>query len=348
MNILLAIADSDRDYLKKISEELQGYQDLTIHVYTSADKLETAMESETFDVLMFDPDLSDARINFSKVKMPICLYSEEAEKTSLYKECARISKYQRISRIYKEMIQAYAEKAGYSYETDHSGHMKVVAVYSPIGGSGKTTAALSIAGQAAKKGKQVLFLSLEALGSSAILNTYQEPGIVALTEAASDKNVNFELKIKGLVKQGTNQMYYVEGFERLADYHAVSGEEIENVIKQIQKSGVCDYLIVDLDSNSGAIEMAVMKLADKIVITEKPGELCSMKMQLFLQQGIVNEHKKKMLLIRNFAENNISYCSQNELEEAGLIHNYGNLQLKNTLHAIEKNGEIDIKKILEL
>ncbi len=33
--------------------------------------------------------------------------------------------------------------------------------------------------------------------------------------------------------------------------------------------------------------------------------------------------------------------------EAGLIHNYGNLQMKNILHAIEKNGEMDIDRILE-
>ena len=43
MNILLAIADSNKEYLRKISEELQGYSDLTIYVYTSADKLENAM-----------------------------------------------------------------------------------------------------------------------------------------------------------------------------------------------------------------------------------------------------------------------------------------------------------------
>ena len=121
MNILLAIADSNKEYLRKISEELQGYSDLMIYVYTSADKLENAMENESFDVVMFDPDLSESRINFSRVKMPICLYSEEAENTSLYKECAHISKYQRISKIYKDMIRAYAEKAGYSYESDHAG-----------------------------------------------------------------------------------------------------------------------------------------------------------------------------------------------------------------------------------
>ena len=30
MNILLAIADSNKEYLRKISEELQGYSDLPL------------------------------------------------------------------------------------------------------------------------------------------------------------------------------------------------------------------------------------------------------------------------------------------------------------------------------
>lgn len=245
------------------------------------------------------------------------------------------------------MIRAYAEKAGYSYESDHAGKMSVVSVYSPIGGSGKTTVALAIAGLAAKKGKKPLFLSLEALCSADALNPYQEPGIVALAEAAADESVNFELKMKGLMKQGVNDICYVEGFERLADHKAVSGEEIEDIIHKIQKSGVCDVLVVDLNSGIGSMEAAVMKISDTIVVTEKPGELCSMKMQLFLRQGILNEYKKKMLVVHNFAESNSSYCRQNAFAEAGLIHNYGNLQMKNILHAIEKNGEMNIDRILE-
>lgn len=348
MNILLAIADSDKEYLKKISEELQAYSDLTIYVYTSAEKLVNAMASETFDVVLFDPDISETKLNLSRVKMPICFYSEETKHADIYQEYVHIPKYQRISKIYKDVIRSYAEKAGYSYENGYSGHVPVVAVYSPIGGSGKTTSALAIADQAMKKGKKSLFLSLETLCSADVLNPYQEPGIVALAEAASDEHVNFELKMKGLVKQGVNSICYVEGFERIADYKAVSGEEIEDVLKKVQKSGVCDFLIIDLSSSLGTIENAVLRIADKIIITEKPGELCSMKMQLFLKQGVVNEHKKKMLLIHNFAENNSAYCGQATIPEAGLIHNYGNLQLKNMLHAIEKNREIDIEKILEV
>lgn len=347
MNILLAIADRDKEYLNRIAEELQGYSDLTIFVYTSREKLEAALLKGAFDVVMFDPDISESRINFSNVKMPICLYSEETENACLYKEYDHIFKYQRISKIYKDMIRAYAEKAGFSYETGHAGKMETISVYSPIGGSGKTVTALAIASQAVKKGKRVLFLNLEELCSTDAVNPYQESGIVSLAEAVMDHHVNFELKIKGLLKQGINSIYYVEGFERLADYKAVSGDEIEAVVRQIQKSGVCDVLIADLNGCLGMMEMSMMKLSDKIIVTEKPGELCSMKMQLFLNQGIVNEYKKKMVLVRNFADSNSSYCKQAVLTAAGLIHNYGNLQLKNILHSIEKNGEIDMEKILE-
>ena len=57
----------------------------------------------------------------------------------------------------------------------------------------------------------------------------------------------------------------------LADHKAVSGEEIEDVIHKIQKSGVCDILIIDLNSGIGSIEAAVMKISDTIVVTENLG-----------------------------------------------------------------------------
>ena len=148
--------------------------------------------------------------------------------------------------------------------------MSVVAVYSPIGGSGKTTVALAIADLAAKKGKKPLFLSLEALCSADALNPYQEPGIVALAEAAADESVNLELKMKGLMKQGVNDICYVEGFERLADHKAVSGEKSRTLSIRSRRV-VCDILIIDLNSGIGSIEAAVMKISDTIVVTENRG-----------------------------------------------------------------------------
>ena len=83
MNISVAIASSDREYMERLSEALGQYEELAIHVYTGRETLTAAMESNHFDVLLFDPDLAEDRLPGQHVDLPICLYSEEAKNTGL-------------------------------------------------------------------------------------------------------------------------------------------------------------------------------------------------------------------------------------------------------------------------
>lgn len=346
MNISIAIVDLNKDYMKRLSEVLQQYDELTISAFTSVEKFQEIISRKQFDVVLFDPDVSEETLTFSGVKLPVCLYSDEACNAYKYMSVAKIMKYQRISTIYKEVIRQYAEKAGYSANFDHSQNTTVVAVYSPVGGSGKTTVALAVASQIVNQGKKVLFISAEQLNSSFGVNPKEEDGIVALAEAAADEHVNFELKLKGIIKQGFNGVSYVEGFERFADYDAVTGSEMRDILNNIRRCGICDVLMVDMESNLDEIGREIMDLADRIIIVEKPGELPLVKMGLFEKQAFVNEYKNKMVQVCNFAENNTKYSTQLNLPVIGTVHNYGNLQLKNMIQAINRNGEIMLDKIV--
>lgn len=345
MNIILAIADSNKEYTERLAEALQQHDELIIHRYTSAQKLQEALEEKSFDIVLFDPDLAEKRLDFSKVKLPVCLYSDEARNRDLYTECAKTLKYQRISNIYKEFIREYADKAGYSADFDHSEDTAILAVYSPIGGSGKTTVALSVASKLSNMGKTVLFLDLEQLGSSFGMNPKQEDGIVSLIESISEPNVNFELKVKGLMKQGIGGMQYIEGFDRLVDYEAVTGDEITDVLNKIRRCGICNVIVADMDSGLDRISRSVLEVADHIIVVEKPGELSATKMELFMKQAFVAEKRAKMSRVCNFAENNSNYAADILFPTVGTIHNYGNLQLKNVLQAINTNNEVNLDKV---
>ena len=346
MNISIAVADSNRDYIERLSEGLQKYEELAIHVYTNGPKLQAAIDSGHFDIVLFDPDISEGRLSFSNVRFPVCLYSDESRNRGIYADFAKVVKYQRISSIYKEIIREYADRAGYCADFDHSQNTAVIAVYSPAGGCGKTTLALALASRLSGLGKDVLFVSAEQLSSSSYVNPKQEEGITALVESASDENVNFGLKVKGTMKQGMNGMFYVEGFERIVDYDTVTGSEMGDALDKIRRCGLCDMIVVDMESSLDSIGRAVMELADHIVLVEKPGELAAVKMKLFAGQALMNEHRKKMVKICNFAENAAAYCQEMDVPIAGMVHNYGNLPLKNILQAINANGEIAVERFI--
>ncbi len=346
MNISIAIADSNKEYVERLLEVLQQYDELTIHVYTNWQKLQTAMVGGRFDVVLFDPDISDERMTFSKVRLPVCLYSDEARNCGLYADTAKVIKYQRISSIYKEMIRAYAEKAGYSADFDRSQNTTVAVVYSPMGGSGKTTVALALASKLASQGQSVLFISAEQLDSSNCVNPHNEDGIITLVQAAADDQVSFPLTVKGVMKQGLNNMFYIEGFQRLADYDAVTDKEMSDVFDKLRRSGVCNVLVVDMETSLNAVGRAVADLADTIVLVERPGELPAAKVEMFAHQVFANEHMNKMVRVFNFAENNSKFSQALDRPVAGTIHNYGNLPLKNVIQAINMNNELQTEIII--
>ena len=48
MNILMAIADSNSEYVDRLTEVLQQYEDLSIHIYTSGEKFQKAVDENGF------------------------------------------------------------------------------------------------------------------------------------------------------------------------------------------------------------------------------------------------------------------------------------------------------------
>lgn len=347
MNISIAIADSDKEYGRRLSETLQQYKDLTIHIYTNLDKFQRALREEHFDIVLFDPGFSDQKMEFPGVKLPLCLYSDGATGVGLYPETAKILKYQRISRLYKEMIREFADKVGYSANFDQSGNGVVLAVYSPIGGSGKTTVALAIAARLSSLGKKVLFFSLEALDSSFSLNVEEENGIISLVEASENENTNFELKLKGIVKNGWNGMQYVDGFHRFSDYDAVTDAEIRRVLELIRHCGLYEAVVIDLGSSLDKISKATLEYCDWIYIVEKPGALEQTKMKLFWQQAFVNVNCKKMARIYNFADHSAVYSETPGIPQSGRIRDYEKSSLTEILNSICKNNEISLDLFLK-
>ena len=347
MNISIAIADLNKDYVYRLTEVLQQNRDLSISAFTSMEKLQEAMERNRFDVLLFDPDISRERLHVSGVKLALCLYSDECSNADLYRDYPKVIKYQRVSNIYKSILNEYADKAGYSIELDSRTNTKLIGVYSPVGGAGKTTVALAVACKLKLLGNSVLFFSTEQLESSSIVNSHEEDGIAILVESVNDENVNFKVKLTALTRHGLDDIDYLEGFIKLVDYDAVTGEEIEKVLKKIKTDSDYQYVIIDMDTNLDTINRNVFEAADQLLLVEKPGEIPNHKTEIFMKQVFVQEQKNKLLRLHNFAENNSAYVKETDIPVIGKIHNYGNLNFKNIIHAVNSNGEYDIEKLLD-
>jgi len=346
MNIKIAILDSDMNYLERLSGVLQQYDEFLVSVFTKSETLEQAMEQNAFQIVLFHPDVSNDQLLFKAGVMPICLCDDETINQKLYPQVAVIQKYQRISNIYKEILKCYAAYAdNYGMDFFREGSAKAIAVYSPVGGSGKTTIAVAIARKLHEMNKRVLFLSIEQLNGASIHFPVKEEGITHLIEALSG-NSNFRLTLKGILKENAEGLFYIEGFERLVDYEDVSREEIETVINKIRQCDVCDYLIIDTGSSLDEITKTVLETVDKIVLVQRNSENADTKMKLFDTQVWVSEQKEKMCVIKNFAEQNKRGYELPQLPIVGVVHNYGTILNNDLLNYIEQENGIQIQLLL--
>lgn len=342
MNIKIAIIDSDLDYLERLSGVLQQYDELSVAVFTKIESFLEMMEFENFRIVVFNPDISKQKLQFPTSVMPVCLCAQESENKSMYQDIPVVQKYQRISNIYKEIIKNFAGHVKDS-EMDYfkAANTRVIAVHSPVGGSGKTTLALAIAGKILKTGKRVLFLSVEQCNSSSIYCSIQEEGITCLVEALNANN-SFELKLKGVIKKNAAGLSYIECFSRLVDYDAVKAEEIEKIITKVRLCDICDYLVIDTGSTLDGINKAVLKNSDRIVLVQRSGELADAKFAMFDNQVFVKELKDKMCVVKNFAMQNVRGYEMADVPVAGMIHSYGNISHSDLLNCIEQENSIEI------
>ena len=345
MNISVAIVDSDRDYAERLMGGLENYPDLSLSVFFSGEKFQTALEKNKYDIVVFNPGSSEETLHFGTTKLPVCLCSNESDKAGLYEGTAlMIEKYQRISTIYRQIMAAYADKAGIDIVTGSGAKTKLVTVYSPIGGSGKTTVAYAAAMTLAGAGKRVLYMNLEAISSMTAILPAKERGIVDLIEAV-EKDVNFSVMLKGTVEEGLGGVNYVGGFNRVADYRSVTESEIESLLTHIKNAQDFEYVILDTASDTGVITRVALNISDKILLVEKPGDLELAKMQIFTEQAIYLDNAWKMVRVCNFADGRTRYSDLGEMAEAGTIQDYGNYQVKGMLQNIMANASIRVSAL---
>ena len=112
MILKIAIADTNEEYVKRILSVLEEYEELNLSVFTDENTLEQALMSQKFDVLLFDASVYDGHADGGKRFLPILLLDETQGVASQFQKTKKIRKYQRISKIYQQILEVYAEVCG--------------------------------------------------------------------------------------------------------------------------------------------------------------------------------------------------------------------------------------------
>lgn len=301
MQVRIAVADKNKEYMDRLVSVLEEYKDLTLSVYTDAGSLETALVSRTFDILLFDSDLYDGKTALKKNTLAVMLLDDDKTVPTGCRSCHKINKYQRISSIYKQILELYSEVCQDVGEFIGRRQVMSMAFYSPVGGCGKTTLALVAASKLAMQGYKILYINLEDIASE---DCYlPQSGGKGLSELAGllGSEINFPMKLQSLLQTKSDNLYYLKHFDSPNDIYAMTAQDIGELLTEISRSGLFEYIVVDMGVALDARTLSVFEQMQKIILVEKPDTIAIHKMKCFTAQAhIMNAYGQKMVRVLNF------------------------------------------------
>lgn len=305
--INMVILDSDTMFLNRFARYLlDKTEKFTISSFSDLEKFNEFVKYSKVDLLLFSENFVneiDLSLNATKILM-----AEGFKKES--SDYYVINKYQKAESFLKNVLMIYAEDTGNSSAILSSGKSSyIIGVYSPVGGSGKTTIAVSLAKTLADSGEKVLYLNLERISSLAgIFDDQSSKSFTDILLAAKSKSENLQVKIlSNTVKNSTSKIYYINPPESAIEYAEVTDDEIIKIITTLKNMNEFDYVIIDFLGEFNKRVFDILDICKRVIFPVVDGELARQKVQLFIKEmrllGYEKTILKKMALVINRTKN---------------------------------------------
>lgn len=291
MKTRLLIVSSDKDYVDHLSRVLTEKHEsvFEVTICTATERLAELQEGKKFDIALVESSMkavsTDARLCFQ-------LWSEESGVRGL-EGVQRIPKYQRVSQIVSQILEGYAEVS-----TAGPGEVqaRVTAVWSPAGGSGKTTVSLAYAAQQVANRKKTTYLSLEPFSSQPVYFAGDGKSISSVFTKL-DGNVDLLLQSIRQEDSGSGIGYFCKP-DNYDDIAVLTDEDALCLIDAC--SAAADEVVVDLGSVWDEKISAILERADTVFVVVGGSRSGQAKWKQFCEQhNMLERLREKLVLVAN-------------------------------------------------
>jgi len=285
----LIIADTDGTYVESIAEYimLNHSQEFQVNSFTDKQCLIEYLSGEGnhADVLLIESSLYSDEIPKENIANVILLTAEKADGNT--GDYYTICKYQKGDKIVSDIFNIFAQKSnGNTVSVAGDKNTKLIAVYSPIGGSGKTTVATSCAIQCAQRRMKVFYLNLEDFQSTPMFcDCKGEHTFSDVLYYLKDKSSNLQLRIEGSkLYDAEYNLYYFNPPESLLDLQECKPEELRTLLDEFRNMGQYDLVFVDMSSSFDDKNIAVLEACDEILLVLPQDAVSDIKISLFAKE----------------------------------------------------------------
>lgn len=335
--ITVVMVDQDENYLAPLELKfLDEYPDtVDIRMISDIQYLHEYFSSpHEIDILIIQEELYTAEIEKHNIKNVFLLCEElVCESTSNF-NVNIIYKYTSVREIFtiiKNNLQELGDKT--------SEGCKLITIYSPVGGSGKTTIALGITAALAQMNKKVLYIDTSTIQSFDIFfeNSQWMPKDFSRFIMARDESVLTKLNMFC----GNNGFDYFLPMQQSISSQRITVKDYIGLIDVLKRESDYNYIIVDTSSDFTVDKSQLMGISNFVLTVLEQDKVSSIKLERLLN-NIDASDRNKFLFVCNRYEKEIANYLPNIL--AGKITNmqYITRKEKEEIQAIsklEKNKE---------
>lgn len=319
--IAIAVADDDPYYLKQLVGLLvKSTQGFEVYSFGKQESLEHFLaDGEPIDILLLSENMRSQATDSCSCTKILLAEGQDAEAVEGYDA---VQKYQKTASLMAEVMLIYGKKSGNEAEfVRGDSETRMIGVWSPIGGSGKTAIALALAQQLGMVHKKVFYQNWERVNSTrGILPDEAQLGLSDVLVDIHGGERGVGLRIVSKMAPPTRLGFsYLAPAESALELDELSLEEQKSFVRTLGEMNQFDAVILDFESELSAEKRELLGMCQHLVVPFLTDALSVNKLMGFFYEAGLHMDLANLLGRAIFVGNRFSLEAQPYLEELGLF-----------------------------
>jgi cellulose biosynthesis protein BcsQ len=266
----LVISDLDESYARGLLEYISSYHSaaFTVSCFTKLESFTKYLELRpAVDAMLISPEFYGLSNEFPNIKLKVVLSPGVLNRE--YPGFQVLNKYCTGEKLLGDILHLYSKLN--PNEQRVSACLKctsLIGIYSPAGGTGKTTIASALAMKCNEIGLNSFYLNLESIQSTGVFfNSKAKRNLSYVFLYLKEKCKNLSFKMEGIKDcDNGSGVHYFNPPESPLEYEELNSDELEQLLQGIKEMGCYNYVFIDMSSSFDRKNYRIIDMCDRIVL----------------------------------------------------------------------------------
>lgn len=298
-DIRILIGDRDKRYIMALERRFIDEYDGNCELYAVTDKLYMSKlfsSPQSFDIMLVSEDLYSPE--FIKHEIANIFILTEKQKSTSNEEELNVSMIYKYASVKEICNQVMSNLSSQSAATVRKRGTEIISVYSPSGGSGKTTVSFGLCAALAKKYKKVLYIGIDPLQSFGCFMeeaVYMQPGFEKPLRTKSEYITDIAQKVF------KEELFYIlPPFERSLTALGIGCDEYIFLVQRLKEAGIFDIIVIDCVSAFNEDISGIMSISDRVAVLAEYSTVGLYKIKKLLDNIDCSDDSKFTLLLTKY------------------------------------------------